>query len=375
MPNGTGEILTMLRDAGPLSRAELSRLTGLSSAGVTKLTAQLDAAGLVASAPEQQGKALGRPATALALRPGARSVLAVDIGAGRVHAALSDLGMTIRGEQSFSFDLGAPVDTVLSRCIEMAREVIAASGLPMKRLLGVGIGVPGGVDAAGRVNTNSTYAGWSDVPVADAFEEALGLPATLEHNATAIAMAAAFYGDGEGAESLLYVLLGKGIGGGFAERGTSGGRRPVEIGHIVVEPGGRRCRCGGEGCLEMYFSEQPLRKVLGGSSADAGDLLAAAMQTADWPRIYEHLLSALSTSVTLLAPERLVLGGSLAKAPAAFLEALRRDLPPRVMPQHRRALTIEVSRLHDPVGLRGAASVALDRFFYRNGPAAAPSLR
>lgn len=371
MRNGFGEILGQLRDAGPLSRADLSRLTGLSSAGVTKLTAQMVQMGLLSEMRAAQEKSLGRPPVKVGLRMKSRAVLGVHLSAGRVQLALSDLAPDISEVRGFEFAIGTPVGTVLQDTIALAREAIAASGLPHHRILGVGVGVPGGVDAAQRVNTGSILLGWQDVAIADAFEDALGLPTVVEHNATAIAMAEACYGANRTAESILYLLLGKGIGAGFAETGMSPRRGPVEIGHVVVEPGGRACRCGGQGCLEMFFSEEPLRRMAEGADTDPHALIATAMMSPDWPRTYDYVLSALSTSITLLAPKRVILGGFLNDIPDSLLAALRRDLPPRVMPHQRRDLRIEQTGLSEPVGVRGAASIALETFLYQTGPTVA----
>ncbi|SFC91471.1 ROK family transcriptional regulator [Tropicimonas isoalkanivorans] len=370
MRNGTGEILRRLRANGPLSRAELARRAAISSAGVTKIIAQLNADGLIRER-EGLGHAIGRPPVAVSLVAGARRVLAIHLGAGRLQVAFSDLMLGLGPARSFEFDFADPIREIISATADLAAEVLESAGPDRGMVLGVGVGVPGSVDASGRVNTHSILAGWRDVAFADAFEAALGLPVVLEHNATAIAMAEARYGAGRDARSILHLFLGKGIGAGFAQTGAGERCAPVEIGHVVVDPGGPACRCGGRGCLERFFSEQPLRDMVGDQGIPRSALVGAAMRTEAWLGVYEHLLQALSTAVTLLGPERVVLGGDLNTAPDAFLEALRRDLPPRVMPQQRQRLTVERTSLPEPAGVHGAACVALERFFYTTGPAAA----
>jgi len=368
--NGTGEILRRLRDDGPLSRAELARRAGISSAGVTKITAQLHADGLIRER-EGQGHVVGRPPVGLSLVPDARQVLAIHLGAGRLQVALGDLMLGLGPARSLEFDFAQPIRDIIAATADLAAEVLEGAGRERWKVLGVGVGVPGSVDASGRVNTHSILAGWRNVAFADAFEAALGLPVVIAHNATAIAMAEARYGAGRDADSILHLFLGKGIGAGFAQTGADERCAPVEIGHVVVSPGGPACRCGGQGCLERFFAEQPLREMVGDRDIPRSELVAAAMRTDAWPAVYEHLVQALSTTVTLLGPERVVLGGDLNTAPDAFLEALRRDLPPRVMPQQRARLTVERTSLPEPVGVHGAACVALERFFYTTGPAAA----
>ncbi|CAN7661622.1 ROK family protein [Neorhizobium sp. LjRoot104] len=351
-----------------MSRAELSRLTGISSAGVTKITAQMIRDGLIWEHDASGSTSVGRPPVTVELRSAARSVLGIHLGAGQVHVALSDIALNLQHTRSMTYDLSEPVGGLIARVSDLAHSVLRHCDLPRGRILGVGVGVPGSVDPARRVNAHSVLTGWRGIAFAEAFEQSLGLPVVLEHNATAMAMAEACYGAGRAAESILYLLLGKGIGAGFVQTDGIERRSAVEIGHIVVEPGGRRCRCGGRGCLERFFSEEPLRELIGNPDLPRSALVAAAMDSPEWPKLYEYLLQALSTTVTLLAPERIVLGGDFNDAPERFLQELRSDLPPRVMPQQRIRLRVERTSLAEPVGVHGAACVALEQFLYSNGP-------
>lgn len=359
--------MTKLRDQGAMSRAELSRLTGISSAGVTKITAQLIRDRVLWELDGSETASIGRPPVTVAIRPDARHVLGIHLGAGQVHFGLSDLGLALTHARSVAYDLSEPVLDLIARVSDLARDVLRDCDLPPGKLLGVGVGVPGSVDPTRRANTHSVLTGWRDIPFAAAFEQALGHPVVLEHNATAMAMAEVCYGEGRAAGSILYLLLGKGIGAGFVQTDGIERRNAVEIGHVVVEPGGRPCRCGGRGCLERFFSEEPLREIVGNPALPRTELLDAVMKTSQWPTLYEYFLQALSTAVTLLGPERIVLGGDLNYAPDRFLEDLRRDLPLRVMPEQRRKLRIERTSLIEPVGVHGAACVALERFLYSNG--------
>ncbi|EAQ02569.1 ROK family protein [Pseudooceanicola batsensis HTCC2597] len=374
MSLGTAEILKTLRDKGPLSRADLVRATGLSSAGVTKLTAQMIVDGVLRQSRAVEEKSIGRPPVTLDVQRQSRFVLGIHLGAGRMSVALSDVGLALRCPRHLSYDLSEDLETLVDRVSRLAEEVIDASGVYRLDILGVGLGVPGSVDPNRRVNVRSILTGWQDVAFADVFERKLGLPVIVEHNATAMAVAEALHGAGRDAESILYLLLGKGIGAGFAQTGAGARCGAVEIGHIVVEPGGRPCLCGGQGCLERFFSEEPLRKMSGEKGDDHSQMIDAAMQSPDWSATYAYLLQALSTTVTLMAPERIVLGGFLNAAPDRFVASLKRDLAPRVMPQQRERLRIERSSLSEPVGVQGAATIALEEFFY-NGASTARSGR
>ncbi|MGK7664303.1 MULTISPECIES: ROK family protein [unclassified Marinovum] len=364
MSTGTGEILKALRDKGPLSRADLVRTTGLSSAGVTKLTAQMLTEGVLRQSNTAEEASIGRPPVTLDLQRQSRFVLGIHLGAGRVHVALSDVGLILHAPRHLAYELNEDLEALIARVSALAEEVVEASGVARSDIIGVGLGVPGSVDPTRRVNVRSILTGWQNVDFAELFEQHLRLPVVVEHNATAMAMAEARYGLGLNAESILYLLLGKGIGAGYAKTGAGERCGAVEIGHIVVEPGGRPCRCGGRGCLERFFSEEPLRHLSGDGTQSHSDMIDSAMQSPEWPATYEYLLQALSTTITLMAPECIVLGGFLNEAPDSFVASLRRDLAPRVMPQHRDRLKIERTSLTEPGGVQGAATIALEEFFY-----------
>lgn len=379
MPNAAGQILTMLRDSGPASRADLARATGLSSAGLTKTTAQLMQQEVLDERQPDDHSGLGRPPVQLSLRADGRFAIGIHLSPGSAGLVVTDTLLNVRAEDSFAFDLAIPIDDLVARTARATSRLIETSGVPRSRIVGIGLGVPGGVDRTRRINTHSTFTSWSQAPFAALFEDHLALPTILEHNATAIALAETQFGAERHSARMLHVFMGRGIGAGMAQgtlaAGREGPRGPVEIGHIVLDPDGRPCRCGGRGCLETYFSEQPLLDLAGLQAVPPQGLIAAAMGSTAWPDLYERFLQALATTVTLLSPNSVVLGGHLHAAPDAFLADLRRDLPGRVMPQHRQGLTIERTALKGPVGARGAACVGLEEFFYRAGPASGVSAR
>lgn len=373
MANAAGQILTMLRDTGPASRADLARATGLSSAGLTKTTAQLMQQGVLDERQPEDHSGLGRPPVQLSLRPEGRFAIGIHLSPGSAGLVVTDALLNLRAKDGFTFDLAMPVEDLVARTARATSQLIETSGVPRARIVGIGLGVPGAVDRARRISTHSTFTNWSQAPFAALFEERLALPTILEHNATAIALAETQFGAARRSARMLHVFMGRGIGAGIAQgtqaAGREGPRGPVEIGHIVLDPDGRPCRCGGRGCLETYFSEQPLLDLAGLGAVPPQGLIAAAMASPAWPDLYERFLQALATTVTLLSPDNVVLGGHLHAAPDAFLADLRRDLPGRLMQQHRQNLTIERIALTGPVGARGAACVGLEEFFYRAGPA------
>jgi glucokinase len=216
----------------------------------------------------------------------------------------------------------------------------------------VGVAVPGLVED-GVVRYAANLA-WRDVPLRTLLSDALGLPVTVVHDVSAAALAEA------GADELLYVSLGTGIGGAFVaggqvQRGATG--QVAEIGHIPVWPDGEPCACGQLGCLEVYASAAGVARRYGVPGATSADVLARLGSEpgadAAWSDAVAALGLALATATLLLDPARIVLGGGLAQAGEALLGPVRAALAGRLT--WRPAPPVLAARYGLDAGVRGAA--------------------
>jgi len=365
-----GHILRLLRDEGPLSRADLSRRSGLSATTLTHVTAALLRDGSILECEAgASGGAIGRPAQAVRLAPEARCVAGIHIGAGNVQIALTDLLAQPKATASFAFDTtAADPDEIVGHVSRKVTELAAETQIETGNLIGVGVGVPGPVDPNRRRALASINVGWRDVPLADKVENALRLPAIIEHNVSAMALAESCYGIGRNVPALLYVYLRTGLGAGLMVDGAPfrpGGHGAVELGHIQVVPDGARCACGNVGCLETIVCERALMEAAGLDGPVPEELLARVEQNGSaWEIIMRHLTTALASAVNLLSPDLIVFGGHLGEAPESLFARLRHDLPPRIMPHMRDILRLERATFGAQAGAIGGAAAALDRFFY-----------
>ncbi|GGA62145.1 ROK family transcriptional regulator [Pelagibacterium lentulum] len=368
MRKNGGQLLALLRDNGAMSRADLARAIGVSAPALTKIASSQLERGLIAEADSSSSSGLGRPGTLINLRPSSCYVVGANVGAGRVGVVLADMMLNVVARKSFTFDFDAVgVDEIIAKTAKAINALIDKSGLPRQAIKGMGVGVPGKVDRAGRSNVSSKFTQWlHDIPFADQLEQLLDLPVVLEHNATAMALAEAFYGAGRGYGTVLHLYLRAGLGAGLvhARHGELVHPGPVEIGHIVIDPDGQPCQCGGRGCVETVFSEAALLRAMSLSQVPSTGLIAAAMDSPDvWEPAYARFLEALSTTVTLLGPDLILLGGHLGEAPAALLDALNADLPKRLMPQFR-GVRVARATLQPDAGALGAACVGLEKFVF-----------
>ncbi|MDP9632663.1 UNVERIFIED_ORG: putative NBD/HSP70 family sugar kinase [Ensifer adhaerens] len=361
-----GQVLSILRDEGPQSRASLARRSKLSPTTLTHVTAQLLRDRVVAECDAVESTGVGRPGQAIELIPDAFRVAGIHLGAGLVQVAITDLRARAKATASFDFSLReTEPDDVVSRAGETLSRLRIEIGEP--RLLGIGVAVPGPVNAEQRSILASINTGWRNLPLASKFESKTGLPVVLEHNVSSMALAEVRYGIGRGVPAVLYVYLRTGLGAGLVVDGMPfrpGGHGAVELGHIQISRDGPLCSCGNHGCLESYVNENVLMRAVGLEGQAPGNLLERLEATEAWMPTLDRLTDSLAIAINLLTPDLIILGGHLGEAPDSLFDHLLKNLPPRVMPHMRGVLRIERSGFGPLSGAIGGAAVALDHFFY-----------
>ena len=359
-------ILAHLGAQGPASRADLARALNVSPALMTQLTKDLLSEGLLRELDHSPSQG-GRPARMLGLVSSAGRAVGVKVVAD--HVAFVEVGIDGTVSRSASEPFNASATTVLADLAVLLRHFIA--GGSEAPLLGVGVGVPGTVDAQGNGIVDSTQLGWNQVPVGPSLRRELKLPVLVENNVNALAMAERLYGTGRQHENFLVVTIGTGVGAGVVVdgavlRGASGG--VGEIGHIPMIENGPACQCGNRGCLEAIVGEAALvrtareRRIIGSQSgiialraaADANDAAAAQVFSEAG-----HLLGrALAGTVNTLDPEIVIVLGEGTAAwkywSFGFEIALRSSLIPS-----RRGVPVVVESWQDESWAQGAAALVL----------------
>ena len=231
----------------------------------------------------------------------------------------------------------------------------------------VGIGLPGPMDAAGRVaRVCINLPGWQQVPLAEWLEPQLQRRVTLANDGNCALVGEAWRGAAQGFRDVLLLTLGTGVGGGVLLGGqlfTGHGGAAAEPGLIGVDPEGPTCNSGNRGSLEQYCSIaglgrlSPLDPAELCRLADGGDPQALAV----WQRYGRWLGIGLSSLVYVLTPELVLIGGGLSAASHHFLPAVLAELEQRVQAESRAGLEVRRAALGNGAGRLGAARLALDR--------------
>lgn len=315
-------LLRQLHLEGRLTRSELVARTGLNRSTVAGLITDLADAGLV---EEVAGQAAGVGRPSLGVEPIARSafVTAFDIRVDRVAAAIIGLGGEILHREEIAIDpTSNGPETVVERmtdlCAALFHEVPEGAAW-----VGTGVSLAGVVDPSTGLVRVAPNLGWSDVELTDLLADAMSARfsraphISLGNDANLGALAECARGGGRAQRNLIYITGDVGVGGGIVVDGnlmTGTKGFGGEIGHLIVNPGGRECRCGNRGCWETEIGRDAVLRACGLDSMDAviaaaraGDeaVLLGLKEVSDWLGI------GLVNLVNAFDPQVIVIGGPL----------------------------------------------------------------
>lgn len=306
-------------------------------------------------------------------------VLALDIGGTKIAAGLVDANGRCLVEHKVATPASEGVDAIIAACVALTQRLERT--LPQgRRPIALGVGSGGQFEwPTGRVlSATSLLPGWEGLSLAKRLEEATGLPTIVDNDVHAAALGEAWLGAGQGVLDFVCVFIGTGVGGaivsnGHLLRGAVGAAG--ELGHLLLVPGGRRCSCGRQGCLEAYVSgpalllqynervqahtETETRSPTTVSElvalAKAGD--AAAQQVL--ATAHQYLGSALASIANILNPSRILLGGGVIEAGAFRTKELATTIRREALGAARHVEVI-CAKLGTRAGLLGAARLAWD---------------
>ncbi len=354
-------VLRALYDLGPISRADIARLTGLTRTSVGELVSDLEQEGLavdVGRGPSTGGK---QP-TLVALNAGARTVITLDLGERTFTAALANLRGEIAARVSRDLD-GRDGDDAVQVVHELIDEVRAAATSP---ILGIGVGTPGIVDQSGTIRW-AVSLDWQDLPLARILQERHELPTVVANDSRAAAFATYLFSGDERPANLVVVKVGRGIGAGLVLRDQlfgGDGEAAGEIGHVVIDPDGAECHCGRFGCLETVASAPAILRASGASSLDE---LAAKAAGGD-PEALSIVRTAgravggaIAHLVGALDVRHITLVGTVTALGEPWLAAVREEATRRSLAATGRETTILDGGTGEDVTLLGACALLLTR--------------
>lgn len=259
-------VFNLLRTMGPISRADLARLTTMSATSIGRIVTELIEEDLVFESGQSRA-GVGRRATLLDVNANGLLAMGVEIDTHGVSAGVVNLkGELVSPVVSVGLG-GLGVEETLEQAVSVIRDCTASLGeKAAAKLLAVGATIPGAVGwPSGEVRFSPQFH-WEDVPLRTLIESQVGLPTLVENNVKASALAESLFGVTREVADFAVVTLGSGMGAAIV---TDGGlyRGPDntagEIGHTLVDPDGPVCDCGRRGCLQMYTCISGIERMAG----------------------------------------------------------------------------------------------------------------
>jgi predicted NBD/HSP70 family sugar kinase len=357
----------------PLSRADLSAITGLTRATTSSLADELVAGGLIREVGPTPRTGAGRPANGLVLADTGPAGLGLEINVDYLAACVVDLTGAVRGFASHDIDLrGQSPAAVVGQLTEVAGVALADAAAQDLTAAGAGVAVPGLVQG-GTVRLAPNL-DWHEVPLGEllaASPLAAGRPVTVDNEANLAAQGEAAQLVAGEPTSFLYVSGEIGIGAGVVLdgalfRGAQGWAG--ELGHLTIEPAGPDCHCGSRGCLEQYAGQEAIL-LAAGAPRTTGQAALRLMQEragagepamlAALRRAGAALGVAVAGAVNLLDVQTVVLGGGYAVLEPWLRPELTREVAVRAVTAGWAPVSVRPSMLGTRATVVGAARSAL----------------
>jgi len=374
-------ILRTIYQQQEISRADVARQTRLTRTTVSDVVADLMAQGMV----EEVGygpSAGGKPPILLSVIPDSRHLIGLDLASDEFRGAVINLRGQV--QQQIAVPLhDQDGEVALALLYEIVERLVAATD---SQLLGIGIGSPGLMDASNGIVRRSVNLDWHDLPLRSLLEERFDLPVYVANDSQVAALGEYTFGKGPGAENLVVIKVGHGVGAGIVLNGrlfhgeTFGAG---EIGHVAVVENGERCRCGNWGCLETVASvrafvaqaravadadpESSLHQFVDSSDEITVETICQALEAGDEQvrqlirQLGRYLGIAAANVVGLLSARRIVIAGGVACLGDALLDAVQQEMTKRSLAIVASETEIVLSSISSDIVILGASALVLNR--------------
>jgi glucokinase len=303
----------------------------------------------------------------------ASCLVGVDLGGTAIKFGICTNDGTIIKEFISDTHRDAPVDSILQKIGDSIKEAMLYAEKEEIDISAIGLGTPGLVDInSGYLMGNApNFKYWRNVEVKTNLENGLDIPVFVDNDANAMAYGEFLYGAGKDHDDLICITLGTGIGGGIIIHGEMfrGSRYAgAELGHMSIHYDGKKCRCGGIGCWELYasatamidnyLSMNPSAKSISPREIfkqyERGNEIAVQVVRDE----VRFIGAGLASLVNIFNPERIIIGGGLSEAGQWFIDEIVKATEGRAVEDSFKSVEIVAAKLGNKAGWLGAAALA-----------------
>ncbi|WP_138417559.1 ROK family protein [Aquibacillus sediminis] len=371
-------VLHAIQTKGPISRAQISKDTGLNKATVSSMVTDLIDEHFVNEIGPGPSSG-GRKPVMLYFNNHAGYAIGIDLGVNYVLAILTDLKGNIIEEEIQTLH-GVEENQIIDQLQGIIEILMKKSPKSPYGIVGIGVGVPGIVDQDG-ILLFTPYLNLQQANLKTVLESKFDIPTIVANEANSGAYGEQLYGTGKNVSNLIYESIGIGIGTGIIINGelyTGSTGISGEMGHLTIETNGKKCRCGNRGCWELYASESALlqeaKKLEVFKNQNEIDLDTIEQEAKNGNGEVLQLLNTigefigigLTNIINTFNPEMIILGNRMTRFESWILNPIHRVLDERLSTYHRESITITTSALGVYSNALGSASFALSNFLDTN---------
>lgn len=370
------KILNLLYKKRELTKQDIAKETGISIPTVTNNINELIEEGIV----EEAGVAVstgGRKPVVVRFLPYSRYSFGVDFSLESVRVILTDLDSEIKYDVSFETDGFKDVHKIIMHIHSIIENAMSELSIPKEKILGIGFSLPGTVNEEERVLEIAPNLGVKNIDFKQ-FSDILHFPLYIENEANAAAYAELTLGIAKQMRNLVYVSITHGIGAGIVIQDhlyKGKNKRAGEFGHMTVVAGGKQCKCGKNGCWELYASDRALLADYNHRTKHKITCLKdflVLLQNHDilaqqvWDSYLDYLAIGIQNIILVLDPHYVIIGGEISQFEDMLLEPLKEKIFIKNSFYGRDDIKILLSKLKEDSSILGASLLPLQKLFFLN---------
>ncbi len=385
-------LLNILKENGPMSRKDISEISGLSAGAITIISNEMLNEGIIKEVghADSSGKA-GRKKILIDIEMEHKYVIGINIEKEKITLAISNLDLNIIGDKELDTDSEKQPEESLLEIVEHIKDLLWKMDISKSNVLGIGVGIVGKVDPVDGVS-HEAYDIWKkSVNIKEILEKSLKIPVVVDNNVRSLALAEIYCSEIKDLSDFIFIKHGPGLGAAivinkkllYGYQNMAG-----EIGHIIIDSDGPECSCGQRGCLETLISTRRLKNEIKTTFSQKNfpvlyDLCNGKKETIRSSMIFKafelgekkiierinqnlfHLSVGIINLIKTLDPEKIIFFGDLFKH-NVLIEQLKKTMNNQIenKPIGDKLLT---SCLEYRTPAIGGLAIALEKLFYETG--------
>jgi N-acetylglucosamine repressor len=385
-------ILNIIREKGPISRAEIAKITKLTPPTVSNLVKELLESKLVIESDlgESQG---GRKPTMLVINAKEFYIIGIDVGTETLKGVIADLNAHIVTKKAVPIPRPITNEGFIDLMKSCIRQLLEEGNIAYDKYIGIGIGMHGVVDVDTGTSLFAPNLQLRHIPLKEELEKEFNILVKVENDARAMALGESWFGNGYGADDIVCVNVGSGIGAGVILNGKLfHGEHFIsgEVGHMTIDINGPKCTCGNYGCLQTFASgpaiaERAKREILLGKESLITEMVNGDLDLIDGKIVYEAAIKGDALSIEILSeagrylgigltniihtlnPKKIIIGGGVANANGYVLKSVKETIQKRCLTQSAKQTEILLSKLGADATAIGAVTLILQELFSTHG--------